>query len=366
MKNRILLLLFIVASSSQMYAQMLDELTGKFADGVTIQKVLKKELSEPDFYFRDTLKLTSGRFVEVNSGFSNCCKSSPQRATKEEARYIFALDYYTHGKYDEAWTEADKISKERKNRFTRLEYILKSKILIAQGKEPEAIELLNEAIEKCGESFPLYYNLGLTNYKAGKIEAAQTSIQKAISIDVTFPDALLLYAAMLNEEGRWVESFFAYHFFLLLEPNTIRSKIAFQELYSILNKPDDPRAMQLAEYDLDKHDIREYLFGLANEYDKKGSEFKFFESASVYIFNLLTKEAKEEYPGLLWDFFVPIYYEIMYSGSAQTYLRYVSSSYLAESFDWWTKNPERVDRFISWFENGDSGAGNDEIRKTQN
>jgi len=298
-----------------------------------------------------------GRYKDAISFYQQALKLNPSSMA---ATYEMALSYLMLKDYDNSLKFSTKVINANFRPLLVDAYCVKSTALADSGKLPLAIQLLSEALKKCGDEYLLHYNLGLCYFKSKELNLSLYHLQKAIEIDTTQPSVFLLYAYALNDSGRWIQSIFSFHFFLLLEPNTDRAKDAFGELYDILTQDlpsDSPRLT--TEDGVDTKVIYEYLRKIQPKSQDQHFQYAFFEQASKYVFFQLNELQDDNRKGLVWDFFVPIYNEILQSGYFDTYCRYVSSSYFPVSFQWWKTNTQKVDGFIEWFEDG-QGSSNSE------
>src|SRR5690554_6503084 len=94
----------------------------------------------------------------------------------------------------------------------------------------EAIELLYEGLKKNGPKSILHFNLALNFYKKGDIDKTLEHVNTAIDLDKSYSGAFFLYAYTLKDKGLWVQSILSFQMFLLLEPDSKRSKNAFTEM----------------------------------------------------------------------------------------------------------------------------------------
>jgi len=298
-----------------------------------------------------------GRYKDAISYYQQALKLNPSSMA---ATYEMSLSYLQLKDYDNALKYSTKVINAKFQPLLVDAYCVKSTALADTEKLPQAIKLLSEAIEKCGDEYLLHYNLGLSYFKAKELESAIKHLRKAIEIDTTHPSVFLLYAYVLSDTDRWVESIFSFHFFLLLEPNTDRSKDAFGELYDILTQKLEPDSKRLSTVEgLDRKVIYENLRRILPKVADQRFQYAFFEQASKQIFFTLSQLQDDSRKGLLWDFFVPIYTEILESGYFDTYTRYVSVSYFDVSLQWWKTHTDKVDGFINWFEEGQGSSSNE-------
>ncbi|MBB4036239.1 tetratricopeptide (TPR) repeat protein [Dysgonomonas hofstadii] len=298
-----------------------------------------------------------GRYKEAIACYEEALKVNPSSMS---AVYEMSLSYLHLKDYDKALRYSTRVITANFQPLLVDAYIVKGTVLANQNKIADAINLLNEAVEKCGDEYLLHFNLGLCYFNGKNNKMAAQHLRKAIEIDATHASAFLLYAYALNDLGQWLQSFYSFHFFLLLEPNTERSKDAFGEMLDLLNANYDSQPAKLEpESGVDRHKIYEAIKRIRTSSTEPAAQYKFYEEASKTIFFQLGQLQDDTQTGLMWFFFVPTYDEILGSGHFETYCRYVSVSYFPESLEWWDKNKTQVDNFIEWFESGQSSADED-------
>ncbi len=295
-----------------------------------------------------------GRYKDAIKCYEEALKVNPSSMS---AVYEMSLSYLHLKDYDKALRYSGRVITGNFQPLLMDAYIVKGTALANQNKIADAINTFNEAVEKCGDEYLLHFNLGLSYFNGKNNEMAIRHLQKAIEIDATHASAFLLYAYALNDMGRWVQSFYSFHFFLLLEPNTERSKDAFGEMYDLLiaNYDNEPAKLGL-EGGIDRRMIYESIKKIRPATNDAASQYKYFVEASKQIFFSLGQLQNDTQSGLMWFFFVPTYDEILGSGHFETYCRYISVSYFPESLEWWDKHKTQVDNFIEWFEQGQGGG----------
>ncbi len=300
-----------------------------------------------------------GQYKEAIEIYKKVLEANP---SSMPAIYEMSLSYLHLKNYDEALKYSTRVINANYQPLLMDAYIVKSTALAETNKIDQSIQLLKDAVERCGDSYLLHFNLGLSYFNKQNNIGAIHHLRKAIEIDATHPSAFLLYAYALNDSGKWVQSFYAFHFFLFLEPNTERSKDAFNEMYEILmaKRSGDSNEL-LSEEGVDREAIYDIVQKMQPKSTDTKDQYKFFEDASKAIFLTLSSQQNDTQGGLLWYFFVPTYDEIIGSGYFDAYCRYVSVAYFSESLEWWNNNKERVDNFIEWFENGQDFESGEEI-----
>jgi len=291
-----------------------------------------------------------GKYKEAIDYYNQALKINPNSMS---ATYELALSYLHLKDYENALRYSTKVINSNFQPLLVDAYCVKSSALAGLNKADDAIKLLKEAIKRCGDEYLLHFNLGLSYFKKNDLGMAITHLQKAIEVDTTQSGAFLLYAYALNDSDRWVESFFSYQFFLLLEPNTERSKDTFGEMYDLLLKDISANSNKLVNSNgVDRKVIYDYIKANIPASKDPEKKFKFFEDVTRKMIVTLNLTREGTRNGLLWDFFLPIYSEILTSGYLDVYCRYISSSYFPTSLEWWNNNTDKVDKFIIWFEEG--------------
>ncbi|NDW19368.1 tetratricopeptide repeat protein [Dysgonomonas sp. 216] len=337
MQKYIILIIILLSVNLNTYSQ------------VSSEKLIRRGVSLHD----------KGRYKDAINYYEQALKVNP---TSMSATYEMSLSYLQLEDYNNALKYSTKVINANFQPLLVDAYSVKSSALAELNRIDDAIKLLNEALMRCGDEYILHYNLGLSYFKKKNMSSAILHLRKAIEIDTTHPSSYLLYAYALSDSDRWVQSFLAFHFFLLLEPNTDRSKDAFNEMYDMITvvQPDNSPRL-LSEEGIDRRKIYEFIQKNKPQTNDSEEQFKFFENVTKKIILTLNQLQDDSRRGLLWDFFVPTYSEIFASGYIDVYCRYVSVSYFPTSLDWWNNNSESVETFISWFEGGQNTEMDSEL-----
>lgn len=261
---------------------------------------------------------------------------------------------------------------------------IESEALAYLNKTDEAIELLKQSILKMGDDYQLHFNLALNYYKKRDVNNALLHVGKAIDLNKTYAGAFLLNAYALNDKGLWVQSILSFQIFLLLEPESDRSKNAFQEMlqtmriievgeapversfYQLQMMKNQPQVNPTqntppltVEQDLDRNQVFQEIKKALDKLkasNNKASEFEQFMTVNkALLSNLREQQSKTKNGNTFWIFYVPFFTEIADSNYFETYSHYISVSYFPESMDWWNKNKEEKGKeFLNWFEHGDN------------
>lgn len=359
MKKTILFILFFIGSFSFL-------LLGQHSD---VHKLIQEGVALHD----------SGEYKKAIEKYNEAIKLEPKCM---QATYELSLSYLALNDFKNAVKLSTVVIKSNNEQLSPGAYAVKSEALVGLEKVNEAIELLQEGLKKNGDAYLLHYNMALNYYKKGEVENALYHVKKAIDLDKTDSGAFLLNAYALNDKGLWVQSILSFQMFLLLEPDSKRSKNAFEEMLYMMrikknakpversfiqqqmmrNMPDNalhPEEIPpLSEEDgLNRnfvyHAITTTLDSLRNSTEEE-DEFVLFKTVNREIMNVLEKESKGSKTGILWTFYIPFFSHINESTFYETFCRYISVSYYPESLEWWQQNRETAANFVNWVENGDN------------
>lgn len=261
-------------------------------------------------------------------------------------------------------------------------YAVKNEVLLETDRADEAIAFLQEGLEKYGDDYLLHFNLALNYYKQGESGKALTHVRRAIDVDKSHSGAFLLNAYLLNDQGLWVQSILSFQMFLLLEPDSDRSKNAFEELLQTMSirKSEEPVERSFIQQQMMRNKTvqsnkseetppltpeenldRSLVYGAITATidslqagDNEADPFLLFTTVNRSIMKVLEAESIGHKEGVLWTYYIPFFTHIEQSDFFETYCRYISVSYYPESLQWWQENEEAAGNFVRWFENGDA------------
>ncbi len=301
------------------------------------------------------------------------------------ATYELSLSYLALNDYQNASKFSTVVINSKNKELSTGAYAVKSEALAGMNRLEDAINLLEEGLIKNGDEYLLHFNLAVNHYIKGDIENAIGHIKKSIDLDKSHSDAFLLNAYALNDKGLWVQSILSFQMFLLLEPDSKRSKNAFEEMLRTMRIKitEEPLERSFIQQQLIRkttkssshgeipplsieeglnrnfvyHAIITALDSLKNTPEEE-SEFTLFKTVNKEIMQVIDKESKRDNnsskEGVLWTFYIPFFSHIFQSDYYDTFCRYISVSYYHDSYEWWQQNTDIAQNFITWFEKGDN------------
>lgn len=298
------------------------------------------------------------------------------------AKYEMALSYLELKNYKQASQLSTEVINSNDKALSIGAYAVKSEALAGMNQIENAIIILHEGLKKMGDVYLLHFNLALNYYKKRDLNNTLLYIKKAITLDKTHSGAFLLSAYAFNDTGWWVQSLLSFQMFLLLEPDSQRSKNAFEEMLQIMRiKPVTEEPVQRSfiqqqlmsnqpetvvrsteippltvENGLDRKLVYNAITSTMDSLNRTSAQedlYNTFKIVNKAIIQVLSSENKSTQEGIFWTFYVPFFSELVASDYYEEYSRYISVSYFPESLEWWKNNPKEAEKFINWFEKGE-------------
>lgn len=322
----------------------------------------------------------SAEYKKAIEKFEQALKINPQSTL---ALYELSLSYLELKDYQNASKYSTQVINSNDKNLSIGAYAVKSEALAEMKQIDQAIVLLKEGLIKNGDSYLLHFNIALNYYKKGDIDKTLEHVYRAIELDKTFSGAFLLNAYAQRDKGLWVRSIYSFQMFLLLEPDSKRSKNAFEEMLQTMlitptakpversfiqqqmmrnasNGVSQPEIPPLStEEGLNRnfvyHAIKSTMDSLKAE-NKDTDVYFTFKEVNKAILQVLEKETGAIKTGSFWSFHYPFFKSILSSSHYEAFCRYISVSYFPESLEWWEENRTEAGDFIHWFENGDESG----------
>lgn len=309
------------------------------------------------------------------------------------ATYELALSYLAIKDYDNASKFSTEVINSKEEKLLTRAYGVKGEALAETGKVDEAIVLLESALREIGSDYYLHFNLALNYFNKSDWDKTLLHAENALNLDKFQSGPYLLSAYALSNKKIWVQSILAFQFFLLNEPGTYRSKIAFEEMLQVMHikqTTEEPAERSFIQKQLERHannkDVTENTktpppldtfqginrklvytaientldsLKVSTEIDSiagdstKNVDYKSFKEVTRTIFSVLSEENDGTNNGLIWNYQIPVISMILESPYFETYCRYISAAYFPESLKWWEENQELAEKFARWLEKGD-------------
>lgn len=255
-----------------------------------------------------------GRYEEAIQAYKKAVDIRPQSM---QIHYEMAVTYLALKKYEEVIKSCEKALRsddELQNKM--LIYSLMGSAYDNQGKSQKAIEVYDLALKDAGEDYLLHFNKGVTYTKMGNKAEAEKSYIRALALNITHPSSNLAMGDLLTSEGKTASAFFNYCFFLLLEPDTKRSR---DVLKTIVGEDAVADAAYIKLYEM-----------LGALYEGKST----LDLSTV--------------PNIYKSFYLPFFKSMIAEGHLEAYCRKVSVSMDKTSAGWLSRNEDKVNNLHSW------------------
>ena len=313
------------------------------------------------------------------------------------ATYELALSYLALNDYENASKFSTIVINSKETKVLIGAYGIKSEALAKTNKVDKAITLLEKALKEIGDDYYLHFNLGLNYFNKGDLDKTIFHAEHALNLDKFQSGPFLLSAYTQSDQKKWVQSILSFQFFLLNEPSSSRSKVAFDEMLQamhIVEVKEEPVERSFIQRQLERHTnnnnnkdkttektknippldtlqgvnreliynaIEHTLDSLEITIDKDSITadstssmlYVSFKEITRALFTVLREENDSTKKGLFWNYKVPVTTRILESPYFDTYCRYISVAYFPESLKWWEENQEFAAKFASWLEIGD-------------
>lgn len=310
--------------------------------------------------------------------FEQALKINPKSTL---ALYELSLSYLELKDYKNALKYSTEVINANDKSLSVGAYAVKSEAMAEMNQIDNAIALLQEGLVKNGDSYLMHFNMALNYYKKGDLDKTLEHVNRAIELEKKFSGAFLLSAYAQRDKGLWVRSIYSFQMFLLLEPDSKRSKNAFEEMLQTMlikpvtekpiersfiqqqlmrNTPETVTAQEIPPLSTENGLNRNFVYSAIKETmdslkaeNKDTDIYLAFKTVNQSILQVLEKETGVVKTGNFWNFHYPFFRSILNSIHYEAYCRYISVSYFPESLEWWENNKAEAENFIRWFESGE-------------
>jgi len=264
--------------------------------------------------------------------------------------YFLKEDYKKAEKYCEKSIELD-------DQNLLPSYITLANALDMQGQPEKALEVYEKAMKKF-DNYLLYYNYALTSLNQGKFDQAYNAVIKAIKNNSTHASSHLMLSQIMENKGNRIKAMLPLYYFLLLEPNSARSKKEYQNLINYIDVGVEKTSPNNITVNVPKNDDSDFAAAeimvsmkkASNtiEENKDKTQLELFAENNKAIFSILG-ELKNEKDGFWWDFYVPIFYDFAKSDLTEPFSYYISISQGEKATQWLAENEDKFKEFANWF-----------------
>lgn len=275
------------------------------------------------------------------------------------------------GKYDEAIKVSNQAILAHSNQDLKNVYVNYANALDHLKRTDEALTIYEEGIQKYPNYYQLYFNKGICYTNLNKYSDAIFCFQKAVTVNPKHGSSLNAIGILETKNNR-IPAILAFSRFLIIEPQTSRSKKNFENLQNLLMQgvtqtdkksisikidesvlQDSTKTAHKKENDFSITDLI-LSMDAALDFDKKNVKKtdveKFIRKFETICASL--DEVKKDNFGFYWENFVPYFIQMKNKKLIEpfAYIVFVDSG--TEDVSKWHKNNQtELDKFYNWSKN---------------
>lgn len=270
-------------------------------------------------------------------------------------------------KFDESIAVAKYTIKAHPNKDLRNLYVSYANSLDQSKKPKEALKVYDQGLKKYPDYYQLHFNKGITYSTMQEYDEALKCFHKSISIKPHHASSLNAIGILEMQQNR-IPSILAFSRFLIVEPQTSRSKSNKEYLQNLLMQGVTKTGENSINITIDSETLansskkkkRDNDFGstelilslaasqdFAADQENQTEVQKFIRKFEVLCASL--QENKKDNSGFYWDFIVPYFVEMNNKNFVEqfAYIVFVESS--SEDVSQWHKmNQRKLDEFYDW------------------
>ncbi len=275
------------------------------------------------------------------------------------ANYELSYSSMTVGKYDDAIKYSKKVIKLNSDNLHQA-YIVLGSSLDLQGNSKKAIKTYLEGLEKFPNSNLLNYNLAYTYYQQKDYSKAETAVISAINAKPTHPSSHLLLSAVMQAKGQRLKAALPLYYFLMLEPNSQRSKSNYIVLRKMLvqgiEQKDEKNVNVIIPINSgsdDEFSGAEMMVSLLassrfSKENKGKSNLELFVESTRSTFSILN-ELKKDRTGFWWSLYVTKFDDLVQTKNHEAFCYYISKSLNDDEVKKWiADNPSKMNELNDW------------------
>lgn len=237
------------------------------------------------------------------------------------AFYEMSFAYMQKGDYKNAIKYSKKVLKNNKN-YLLESYLINGSALDLMGKPDKGLDVLNRASKIYPTSHLIFFNLGIIYTKTAKHKQAKQALTKALEEKPNHANSHLALAQsqLLSENMPYAA--LSYIYFLLLEPDSKRSSMAYRYLSTIMDSP---------KYKIEKAGKGQPLF--------KDLEILFKSIREI-------EEETAKKSDIYSNFYIPFYNTVLSNEATETLEYYIGQHQGVMNTTWLNQNQGKVNELL--------------------
>ncbi|WP_158961023.1 tetratricopeptide repeat protein [Myroides fluvii] len=301
----------------------------------------------------------NGQYEKAIESYQKMLELDPNSSI---AYYEIGMSYMYAKQYDLALEYSNKAI-ERGGRYTVPAIVVKASTLSNQNRVQEAIELLEDTIEKYEADVMVYYNLAICYFKLNNLDGAERALVAGIYDNPLHASSHYMLAVLKESQQLRIESMLSAYFFLLLDQHSARSVKMLQLIeqsfaHGVTVSTEEKNVVNLtipkgsleADSKYGMVEMGLVLNAAANFELKIGQDIQGFCDRTTNFLGLL-QGVKTENPASMLEldlvFYVPFFNAIR---EKDVFCNYIYQMTPGGNKQWLDKNEKKVESFQQWMQ----------------
>ena len=296
----------------------------------------------------------------VDAGIRHYREGAPARAealyqralrlNKHHGRALYELAYiaFERGDFERCIRYTKKIRRYREATLARA-YQLEGAALDELGEDQQAIKRYRQGLKIYPDNHLLLYNLALVYFQDEQFAEAIASLEKALIANPTHASSHYMLGYIWTAYQNKLPATLALQFFLLLEPDSPRSKQALDLLEDALAQINTRSRLQVAP--ANALNVAEHTVALGFRQQPLADRPTDL-AAQLRLLNELTAEsfgpAVGEQSGFFWTFYADFFVNVHAEGHLRTLTHFITQQRGGSSYFWLEGHQPEVRALFDW------------------
>lgn len=300
-----------------------------------------KELLEQGIRYHD-----AGQYPSAITSYELALKIDPESA---EAMYELSLSLMENGNYHAAIEYCDKLI-DRNDKFSVLAYNTKGSSLNYLGRTDEAIEVYIESLDKERAFYLTYYNLGLAYFTNEEYDEARKAFINALDLNPQHAVSHLNLGRTMLQMGKRAEGLLCLYYFLLIEPESERSLLAYDTLILQLNYSEPIEVIDPSDTFAPIDRLLSEQAATIDQVSPHKNDVEKFTQLTHQFFMAFgdRKDDPDTAHDFWWEFYIPFFKSMAQWDYTDIFCHYIRQSAYRIPEAWLSVNKERIRSFNAW------------------
>lgn len=298
----------------------------------------------------------AGNYEEAKRYYLQILEQKPYSAI---TLHELALTLNEYGKLDESLIYS-KTGQQVDSQFRPYFYHFQGISLDYLGKTEQAIKAFQEGIKINNEIHYLHYSLAISLLNLGETDQAIISLENSLRTNFEHSSSHYMLGDIHFSRKSWTKSLLSYTYFLMFEPDSPRSQVAFDRINKIFNsaeKGDKPNQVNIGVnlFGGGEFSAIDLMIGInsATRYsdEKKDiSDMEFISDGYEFVLSTILETRDEnESETFITQYYLPYLEAVQKDGYTKMLIYLIFETSLFDGVsEWIDENIEQRDKFYKW------------------